>query len=378
MREMSKENKTIRSLLNDMNGIRGLRKNHPSQRESEQWNSIEKSNFCRRLLWEEFCPSLYVVETKNNDTGITTRWLIDGKQRFTTIEDFANNKFKIHNKTRMAIIPYVEYVYEDVNGIKQRAIDEDGNYKYQIAEFDIRGKKFSDLPLDLQSKFLDCELTLDIRKNGTVDDIRNDILDYNSGKPMNASQIGVNNLGVDYSIKIRNLARHPFIMDCCGFTATDKKKSNELRAIAEGIMLSNYPEDWKKDFQDIGDFLNANLTDNIILETKANYDRLYKVIPQNNEHIEKFLTLKDFPIIMAAYDYFLSKDLDDDYFGLFIEEWCTNVAPVVSEELIDKHGNQCDYSTYFRDGGKSKTKVIERVQYIDDCMDKFFKENNIE
>lgn len=375
-REMGKENKMISTLLRDQKGVRALRDNHPAQREAQQWNIIEKSNFCRRLLWNESCPALYVVETKD-DTGVATRWLIDGKQRFTTIEDFVNDKFKIHKKTRMPSVPYIEYVYEEVNGRMERKKDENGNFIFEIKEFDIRGKKFSELPLDLQDVFLSCELTIDVRKNGTIDDVRNDILDYNSGKPMNAAQIGVNNLGVDHAVEVRKLAKHEFITDCCGFNETDVKKGNDLRAISEGIMLSNFPDDWKSSFQENGNFLNKNLDRSIIEETKNNYDRLYEIIPSSDEEIEKFLTLKEFPVVMACYDYFLSKDIEDKYFGKFLNEWCKVTAIQITEELIDKNGNPCDYRTYFRDGGKTKNKMLERVLFMEEALDKYLKENGV-
>lgn len=79
--------------------------------------------------------------------GVPIIWDLDGKQRCTNAYTYAKNGFKVSKNIRRWRIKY-QTTKKDRKG--KEILDENGFPIAQNEEFDIRGKRFSDLPEELQ------------------------------------------------------------------------------------------------------------------------------------------------------------------------------------------------------------------------------------
>lgn len=99
------------------------------QRDAEQWNGRKESLFIESLLNNLTIPAFFFAETEYEKIEV-----VDGQQRLSTILKYANNEFSISN---------------------------DAGINYLVPESTLyRGKKFSELPVKLQTVFNDYPLTI--------------------------------------------------------------------------------------------------------------------------------------------------------------------------------------------------------------------------
>ncbi|MEH1777018.1 DUF262 domain-containing protein [Nostoc sp.] len=127
--------------------------NHDYQRSGKIWPPAAKSYFIDTLILGFPIPKLYIYQVTDLKTRKTTKEIVDGQQRSTTILSFYNDEFKIS-----------------------------GNSQF-------RGLKFSQLEEEDQSKFLNYQLGIDSFVNATPDEIRQTFKRMNSYTvPLNAQE----------------------------------------------------------------------------------------------------------------------------------------------------------------------------------------------
>ena len=389
---------TIEAYINNQKRAGALNLSHPLQRESQQWSTLEKSNFIRRLCWHEPVPRLYIVEIVTED-GKVIPFLIDGKQRITTIFSFVNNEFAISKKTRNTVITYEKTLYEtekiikngkeveveklDEYGKKIPVLDENGIIQSVVVDYDIAGKKFKQLPEELQWKFLHYHLSADIKTEGTNEDIQNDILDYNSGKPMNAAQIGVNLLGINWATQINQLTKHDFISDNTGFTLKDFNRDMVHASISEALMLMNFPNEWRSGAKDIGAFLGGHLEQEYIDEFREMMDELHNELPDDDEIVKDNFKSKEFFIIMANFAHYRqAHNGSTQTYVKFLDRWFSeymyrNSSELTGENiLLSKEEEPVSYAE-FSDERRSKSSniVMAKLAYMNEIMDRWISEH---
>ena len=138
---------------------------------------------------------------------------------------------------------------KDENG--REVLDENGFPVAENREFDIRGKKFADLPEELQDRFMEYNFNYDQYLNCTESDIAYHIERYNDGKPMTASQRGITKLGTEYAQIVKSISNMPFFKDMGGYKVSEFKNGTIHRVVVESVMAVNYLEDWKKKQEDL-------------------------------------------------------------------------------------------------------------------------------
>ena len=183
---------TIDSIMKKMEKHK-INFNHPLQRASEQWSKVMIGNLISDILQENPLPELVFAEREDIIGNI---FGIDGNQRCTNIKDFINNKYKISDKIDRYMIEYpVPILDQDRNPCK----DDSGFITHRIKAYDIRGKKYEDLPKELQERIIDYQFDIVLPLyNGDVDwfEIRyKGMLIYSSG--VTAS---TDNEGTSYAI----------------------------------------------------------------------------------------------------------------------------------------------------------------------------------
>lgn len=228
---------------------------HSQQREFV-WEKVRQYNLISDVLQNNPLPELVFAEQIVN--GATIIWVIDGKQRCTTLKNFIENKFTIGASVTRYIIQYSEPVKDDEGCLVR---NEDGDVVYELKEFDIRKKRFKDLPDILKDRLRDYAFNVVYYCNCSDNEIAYHIQRYNSGKPMNVAQRGVTLMGKKNSDTVRNILSMSFFVDGIGsYTAGNFTNSTMQRVIAESIMTTRYLNDLRKSNDDNCKFLEKNAT----------------------------------------------------------------------------------------------------------------------
>lgn len=183
-----------------------IRFDHPLQRESDQWSPSMKGNLVSDILQGNKLHPLIFAEQIIN--GVPIIWDLDGKQRCTNAYSYSKNGYKISKNIRRWMIKY-QTTKKDENG---NEVLDNGGFPIAVnAEFDIRGKKFSDLPEELRDRFLDYSFNYDQYLNCSEEDIGYHIERYNDGKPMTSPQKGITKLGTEYAELVKSISNMPFL-----------------------------------------------------------------------------------------------------------------------------------------------------------------------
>lgn len=229
-----------------------------SQQRDFIWEKYRQSNLISDVLQNNPLPELVFAEQIINNATII--WVIDGKQRCTTLQEFVGNKFAIGTNVTRHMIRYSEPI-KDEDGCIVR--DDNGDVVYELKEFDIRKKRFKDLPDILKEKLLDYAFNVVYYCNCSDEEIAYHIQRYNSGKPMNVAQKGMTFIGKRNSDAIRNILSMSFFVDGIGaYTANQFTTSTMSRVIAESIMTTRFLRNWCKKYEDNCKFLEKNATAN--------------------------------------------------------------------------------------------------------------------
>lgn len=248
-----------------------IKDNHILQRHSGQWKSFAKSELVSDILRGKSLTQIIVSEEIKN--GVRMQWLIDGKQRCTTLDDFLHDGFAVSKNVKNFNIRY-QITKVDENG--DEILNEEGFTETEFMEFDIRGKKFSQLPEELQEIFKDRQIPVLYNMNCTKKDIADDIARFNRSRPMNAAQNGWLGLDESFAELVENISKMPFFQsDFKGsaYTETNRTSGMIRRLIVEAIMVSDFIDEFKE-FPKMCEFLSEEASDSNFTEFYALVERL--------------------------------------------------------------------------------------------------------
>lgn len=330
--------------------------NHPQQRQSDQWAIVAKSDLIVTMLHGFLFPKIVLAEQIKG--GFTVRWIVDGKQRVTTISDYLDNRFKISKKSQNTVVRYEDFVFDE-NG---KQIVKAGFPVTEVKEFDVKGKNFSQLPPRLQKQLTDYEIGIDLYLNCTDEEVEYHILRYNQAKPMNVCQKGITHLGLEFARIVKDMSHLSFFTDECGkYTPTELSNGTIERVISESIMSAFFLSDWKKTSTDAADYLKDHATSKEFEWLRDAFDRLSNI---GTEKVKDMFTAKDTFLWMAAFKKFDELGIDDDEkFIDFMDEFNRNLYKVpvdgkAFEELCGKGMATKDKSVV-----KRKMSIIETLMY---------------
>lgn len=365
--------------------------NHTLQRYSGQWSAEQKGNLIRRILHDgQFLPIL--ICTQYDENGCEVKYLIDGVQRISTIDEYIKDKFAISKKTIDYMVSYDGIVYDtkelkngkfclrrDKNKKLIPVLDEDGKKQRRVQEIDIRGLLYSELPPELQEKIKRYLVSVQMKLECTDEDIQLEILDYNSGTKMNDAQIGKNRLGVELAKHVVELSNHPFIINKCGFTEKTRIKGVVDRAINETLMLVEFGvENWVDSHKELCKKLANWLTVEDIDDVRTIFDDLDDIIPED-EDIAEYLTLKEFFVVMANYNYFTTTGYKKECYGDFLSKFVKKLSYIenIPTGDVDDDGEEKykSFRDYYMSGGKQKPMIESRLARMNTMLDEYLAEN---
>ena len=344
-----------------------LRDNHPLQRTSGQWNLLTKSELISDILQGN--SLLQIVISEEIKAGIIMHWLIDGKQRSTNLKDYLEDGFAISKNVQRYMIEYqTDKTDEDGNVI----LNEDGFPIPESKTFDIRGKKFSQLPEELQDKFKDYQVPVMLNLNCTKKDIAYDIARFNRCRPMNVSQSGWLGLEESYAEYVDKILKMDFFkVDCdkSSYSNTNIKNGSLRRVIIEAIMTSKYLCHFDKDFGKMCIYLTENANESVFIDFYLTLEKLSNVLKGDTSDI---FNNKNSFLWFALFDKFIEYGVEDDKFNDFIQEF---------KETL--HSKEIDGVTYDclngQKGTKDRSSVTKRFNHLLTLMKEYLHiEDSIE
>lgn len=329
-----------------------LRDNHPLQRTSGQWNLLTKSELISDILQGN--SLLQIVMSEEIKAGITMHWLIDGKQRSTNLKDYLEDGFAVSKNVQRYMIEYqTDKTDEDGNVI----LNEDGFPIPESKTFDIRGKKFSQLPEELQDKFKDYQVPVMLNLNCTKKDIAYDIARFNRCRPMNVSQSGWLGLEESYAEYVDKILKMDFFkVDCdkSSYSNTNIKNGSLRRVIIEAIMTSKYLSHFDKDFGKMCIYLTENANESVFIDFYLTLEKLSNVLKGDTSDI---FNNKNSFLWFALFDKFIEYGVEDNKFNDFIQEF---------KETL--HSKEIDGITYDclngQKGTKDRSSVTKRFNHL--------------
>lgn len=336
-----------------------LRFNHPLQRESDQWTSAMKGNQISDMLQGNKLHPLIFAEQIIN--GVPIIWGLDGKQRCTNAYSFVNDGYKISKNIRRWNIKY-QTTEKDENG--NEVFDDNGFPIAKIDEFDIRGKKFSDLPEELKERFLDYTFNYDQYLNCSEEDIGYHIERYNDGKPMNTAQKGIIKLGTAYVEMVKSISNMPFFKDMGGYKSSEFRNGTINRVVVESVMAANYIDEWKREQDSICKYLKENADITVFENFEDMVGRLEKVV---TDDVADMFDSKDSFLWFGLFARFINTDYEDKKFIEFMAEFAQSLHnKAVKGMTFDK---LCiDPKTGKTRSTKDKYIVVPKMQILETLM----------
>ena len=286
-----------------------IRFDHPLQRESDQWSPSMKGNLVSDILQGNKLHPLIFAEQIINDVPII--WDLDGKQRCTNAYSYVNNGYKVSKNIRRWLIKY-QTTKKDENG--NDILDQNGFPIAVNADFDIRGKKFSDLPEELRDRFLDYSFNYDQYLNCSEEDIGYHIERYNDGKTMTSPQKGIMKLGTEYAELVKSISNMPFFKDMGGYKVSEFKNGAIHRVVVESIMAANYMDKWNK-FDEMCKYIKENSEVSVFDNFEDMVERLEKVVTDDTSDM---FDSKDSFLWFGLFARFIKSSDDDKRFIEFM------------------------------------------------------------
>ena len=338
-----------------------IRFDHPLQRESDQWSPSMKGNLVSDILQGNKLHPLIFAEQIIN--GVPIIWDLDGKQRCTNAYSYSKNGYKVSKNIRRWLIKY-QTTKKDENG--NDVLDKNGFPIAVNAEFDIRGKKFSDLPEELRDRFLDYSFNYDQYLNCSEEDIGYHIERYNDGKTMTSPQKGIMKLGTEYAELVKSISNMPFFKDMGGYKVSEFKNGVIHRVVVESIMAANYMDKWNK-FDEMCKYIKENSDVSVFDNFEDMVERLEKVVTDDTSDM---FDSKDSFLWFGLFARFIKSSDDDKRFIKFMTEFV--------QSLHSKSINGVSFDNILESKStKDKGIVTKKMKHLEQLMNEYLEDETI-
>ena len=340
-----------------------IRDDHILQRHSGQWKGFAKSELVSDILRGKSLTQIIISEEIKN--GIKMQWLIDGKQRCTTLDDYLHDGFSISKNVKNYNVKYQAPKTDDSGN---EILNEDGFVDMEWKSFDIRGKKFSQLPEELQDIFKDRQIPVLYNMNCTKKDIADDIARFNRSRPMNKAQNGWLGLEEDFAEFVEKIAKMQFFQpEFIGSSYTQNTNTSGAirRIIVESIMVSDFIDEFG-DFDKMCEFLTNEASDSNFTEFYSLVERLTLIC--NTERISSLFDTKDSFLWFGLFSRFVKLGLDDEKFADFMNKFDTLHTVKIDGESFDDILSQSKST-------KHRNIVIKKIDHLEKLMKKYLNVN---
>lgn len=320
---------------------------HPMQRKPGQWNLEQQSLLIHSVLAGFAIPSAYALQQFDGDYDSFS--VLDGKQRFTTLNDYMKNGFKLAEDTPVVCIQ------------KRKVItDEKGQRKQQtsVEEYEIAGKYFSEIDPKLQENLKDKVLSVIVLTNCTDEDIEEQFYRLNNGTALTKSQKTRVFLGDELAAFVERVEESEFFAEdshkAC-FSSLRRKQGDIQTTILQSLMLildysfKNFNNDAIMEFSK---WFRVNHKDSDLEYCEELFNKLNMAVPVS-EKPNKLMKKTTIPILV-----YHIQTIDE--LGISLEKYGRWI-----QEFMDSYTPDCEYASYCGQSSTSRVKVMARLEYVE-------------
>ena len=311
MKNIRKQTYTLEQYLKDMKAEK-IRTDQECQRLSGQWNPNMVNELIASVLTDDYIPPIILGE-ETTSNGITRQWIIDGLQRSSTLSLFRYGNTRITKNLDEYMVTYQRKATDENGNIKR---DEQGEIVWENVDFDIRNKTYEQLPEELKEIFNGYQMEVVIHQNCDTTQISKLVRKLNNCKPMNQAQRAFTYIDA-FAREIREITENRFFKDMYSCNNKDRINGTFERAIGDMVILSEYPNQYRKDTKVGFKWLNENAT---ILDFENLNDLLTRLTESTEitSEIRELFNRKNGYIFVATFKAFTELGREDKEFGKFL------------------------------------------------------------
>ena len=319
---------------------------HPMQRKPGQWDNEQQSLLIHSILAGFAIPQAYAIMLFENDYDSLS--VLDGKQRFTTIYDFMQDRFRLSKNTPV------------VTSQKRKVVvDEDGNRRQEMIteEYEIAGKCFSELDESLKTKLDDKSIVITLLVNCTDEDIEEQFYRLNNGTALTKDQKSRVMLGDELSIFIDKVEASDFFDEghCKSYFTPLQRLHGEIQTcILQTLMVvMDYPfKNFNSDeVINFAKWFRKNHKPSDLEYCEDLFVKLNKAIPPSDKP-NKLMKKVNIPIFAYHIQTVDEKGISLEKYGEWIVRFLNSYTP------------DCEYASFCGQGATSKAKVMARLEYV--------------
>lgn len=337
-----------------------IRTDQECQRLSGQWNANMVNELIYSVLTNNYIPPIILGEETTN--GISKMWIIDGLQRSSSLSLFRYANTKITKSLDEYIVTYQRKILDNDGNPKR---DGNGEIIWEIAEFDIRNKTYSQLPEELKEIFDGYQIECVIHQDCEAMEISKLVRRFNNHVSMNTAQKAFTYSDA-FAGEIRNITKNRFFLEIYTCSRNDRKNGIIERVVGETALLCNYPDLYRKDTKTSFRLLNENAS-------LSDFDNLNDLLTRLTASVETITEIrglfnsKHAHIFITAFKAFLEMGHKDKDYGKFLE-WFVNGG---NEMEI----NGKTWETWNENKATRDTNIVRgKIDYIVTLFGKYFRE----
>lgn len=285
----------------------------PIQRKSGIWSALQKSLLIDSILRDFIVPNLYLQ--KESVDGSTNLSVLDGLQRLSTLFSFINDEWSLSNKLEPIIVD--DEIYE------------------------IAGKKFSELPEDIQSMLTQYRFSTYQLENCTNEEIEETFSRLNGGIGLSKIQGARSKMGVANATWINELLEFEFFTKNLNLTLPMLRREDDLLVLLLTMMLL---EDFyygrfsiktnasAAEAVRFAEYMRTNYSEDM----KDNISLLIQYLDEAfDEEVKKFLRKNNIPIVMYVGFIAMNKNIEPREYGSAVETFFEDGA---TEKYLEASG----------------------------------------
>jgi hypothetical protein len=294
------------------------------------WSLLQKQKLIDSLLFDYPVPPLYFVD-KDDDFY----WVLDGQQRCRAITEFFNDEFTLSDD--------IEIFY-----------DEDGT------EYDVQGKKYSELPKPVQTILNARNMNTYTFSNITDEQIAEIFVRLNSGSPMKKIEIVRVDVGNDVMHIINDISNTEFFKNKIAISEKAKTHFTDHEVILQTMLLLNSNDVGfsGKEIQNYVMSLKENgINEEMIKDFLNTAKYLNDVYPEKCKYLKKV----NLPVIFAVANEARQNKVDKEtLFGFF-------------NDFYTEQDSTSEYSLTCAKSSAKKENVQKRLNLLKSAYDEYVK-----
>lgn len=318
----------------------------PIQRRYGMWNDLKKGLLVHSMCVGYVIPPIYMQKENKGAKDAKNRPVsnyscIDGQHRLLSIFAFMNDEYPIDEN-----VPDV-----DVDG----------------ETYEIAGKKFSELPMEIQQLISSYTFTIYNLEECTDEEIEEMFFRLNNGSGLSKTQMANVKLGMSLAKFVKEVISREFFTDICHFTPAQYRRAADERTLLQAMMLLDVKDgDYELVSVSEGEIINyaETLHDNYSNEKRERLTKIINYLEKGFEQKEKFMKVVNIPMFIYMADEAMNKDIAAEDFYKWFKQFADNYNP------------DCEYAQYCSTGSIKKEKVNGRIEVLEaDFADYFFEES---